>query len=208
LAETQYIVHTSFSFLYGDTHGETVSEDHALDTSAPLFKAAAAGEKAVLNGAVPGCVLRAGFNYGPDSDSIHALHRALISRGPVNAGESAHASWIHTTDLANAITLTVTQQPENAVFNIVDDEPVAPSTFVDSFADHLGVAHPARTRLPAGLAQIAQFKTPASELALLATSVKASNAKAKEQLGWKLQYPSSGAGIEQTLMVWRAAAAT
>jgi nucleoside-diphosphate-sugar epimerase len=205
MAGVRYVVHTSFAFLYGDTHGESVSEDHALDTGDPLFAAAAAGEKAVLEGAVPACVLRAGLNYGPDSDSIHALHRALISRGPVNVGSSDSACWIHQTDLANAIVLAVTHQPPKAVFNIVDDQPLSPAAFVDSFADHLGVARPGKTNLPTSLAQIMQRTIPAGHRALLATSVRASNISAKERLGWQLEYPTSETGIAQTLLAWRAA---
>ena len=202
LAEAQYVVHTSFAFLYGDTHGELAAEDAHLDSGELLFAAGVAGEQAVLEGAVPGCVLRAGFNYGADSDSLQALHHALISRGSVNVGDSSSASWIHTTDFANAIVLAVAQQPENAIFNIVDDDPISPSDFVNAFADQLGIARPSKSRLPA---QIAQYTTSPAERALLATSVKASNAHAKEKLGWELQYPASQSGLEQVLLAWRAA---
>ncbi len=204
-ADIQYVVHTSYTFLYGDTHGEAATEDHRLASSDPLFAAAIAGEEAVLDGEVTACVLRAGFNYGPDNASIHALNRALISQGSVNTGDSPHASWIHTVDLANAIVLAVTQQPENAVFNIIDDDAIAPTAFVGNFADQLGVARPGKRRIPA---QLAQFMTQPGERALLATSVKANNTSAKAQLGWELQYPTSEAGIEQTLLAWRAETTT
>ena len=95
-AGTKFIVHTSYAFLYGDTHGESVDESAAITTDNALFRAAAEAEATVLNGAVPGCVLRAGFNYGPGSDSIRALQHDLINRGALAAINSDHmASWVH-----------------------------------------------------------------------------------------------------------------
>ncbi|MBZ0303885.1 MAG: NAD-dependent epimerase/dehydratase family protein, partial [Anaerolineae bacterium] len=200
LAEVKFVVHTSFASLYGDTHGEWADEQAEIVTDSPLFAAAVQAEEAVLHGGAPGCVLRAGFNYGPDSQSTIALRHALISRGTVNVGQGA-ASWIHSSDLVQAILQAVVQQPAGEIFNIADDQPTSAAEFVDAFADRLGVRHPSKTNLPDSLRQVL---VPADERALLDASVKVSTAKAKAQLGLSLQYATIQAGIDQTLLAWRA----
>ena len=40
--------------------------------------------------------------------------------------------------------------------------------------------------------------------ALLKTSIKASNGRIKEALGWTPQYPEYGVGIDHVLLMWRA----
>jgi nucleoside-diphosphate-sugar epimerase len=200
-AEVKLIVHASFAALYGDTHGEWADESASISTDSPLFVAAAQAESAVLGGDVPGCVLRAGFNYGPGSQSIQALRQALISRGAVSVGRNP-ASWIHNADLASAIALCIAEQPAGEIFNVADDNPVSPAEFVDQFADSMGVARPGKGGLPPVLRQALVHP---NERALLDISVRAQNTKAKEKLGWTLQYASIAAGIEQTLLAWRAA---
>ncbi|MAS36947.1 MAG: hypothetical protein CL610_23285 [Anaerolineaceae bacterium] len=200
-AGVQFVVHASYAFLYGDTHGEWADESHALDTSNPLFAAAAQAEKTLLNSGVPVCVLRAGYNYGPGNQSIETLHERLINRGVVNVSEDV-ASWVQINDLADALVLALEKQPAGEVFNIADDEPVSPMHFVKQFADNLSVSHPGKLPLPFNLGELV---LPAAERALLDVSVKASAAKAKEQLGWGPQYTSMTAGIEQMLLAWRAA---
>jgi nucleoside-diphosphate-sugar epimerase len=202
-AGAKFVVHLSYAFIYGDTHGDLADESHPINTEPALFDAADQAERAVLNGSVPGCVLRAGYNYGPGGQTIVALRQALISKGSVTVG-SHPASWIHSADLANAIALVLEQQPGGEIFNIADDNPISPVDFVDQLADKLGVAHPAKMNLPVSLRQAMM---PADERALLETSVKASAAKAKANLGWTPVYPTSAAGIDQTLLAWRADAA-
>jgi nucleoside-diphosphate-sugar epimerase len=202
-AGVRLLVHLSYTFLYGDTHGQWADESYALQTEDGLFAAAAAAEKAVLGGAAPGCVLRAGFTYGPNSAAVHALRRALISRGAVTVG-SGEAGWVHNRDLAQAVGLVIDRQPAGEIFNIADEHPLSPAEFVNRFADRMGVAKPSNLKLPFGLGQYVQHP---SLRALLAVSVRASAAKAREQLGWQPQFASVDAGIDQTLLAWRAAEA-
>ena len=199
----KFIVHTSYAFLYGDTHGSAVDENASLEAGNSFFSAAASAEQMVLNGETPGCVLRAGFTYGPESASIRALQRALISGGNLHLADH-QASWIHTDDLASAIVAAAEQQPAGEIFNIVDDAPVSPGAFVDHFAASMGLNPPGRASVPQPLKQ---YVIPDAVRALLATSGVASNAKAKEKLGWSPAYASYQNGIEQTLLMWRAAEA-
>ncbi len=195
------IVHLSFAALYAGSHGEWADENAAINTESQLLAAAAQAEEALLHGAVPACVLRAGFNYGPGSQSVRALYHALISRGTVMVGHHP-VSWVHNADLASAVARTVSQQPAGEIFNVADDNPVSPAAFVDQFADNMGVSRPGKGGLPFGLAMLTGS---ADERALMDAAFKVSSAKAKEKLGWSLQFPTIKSGIEQTLLAWRAA---
>jgi nucleoside-diphosphate-sugar epimerase len=203
MAEVKFVVHTSFTFLYGNTHGAIVDESAPLESEGALFAAALAGEQAFLAGSVPTCVLRAGYIYGPHSASIQALQRTLIIRGSINVGApGSYASWIHEADLADAIALAVEKQPAGKILNIVDDQPLPTAAFVDQFADTLGVHRPGKSHIPASLAQ---WTLPPNQRALLGTSVQASADRARSVLGWEPQYPTVEAGVDYTLLAWRAA---
>lgn len=201
-AGTQYIIHTSFAFLYGDKHGADVTESSKITTDNALFKAAADAEKAVLKSGIPASVLRAGFMYGPNSGTVMALRDGLRGSGSLPLGDDHNVvNWVHTSDLAQAIVLAAEQQPANEIFNIVDDHPVSAGAFADYFAEQYGVKKPSRQRVPE---MLAQFLVNPAQRALLDVSAKADNSKAKEQLGWTLKYPNQHAGVEQTLLAWRA----
>ena len=199
-ADVKFIVHISYAFLYGDTHGHMADETHTISTDNDLFLAAARAEDAILKGSVPGSVLRAGFTYGPGNQSVQALRQALVDRGAVSVSDHP-ASWVHSDDLTSAVVLVAEQQPGGEIFNVADDNPMSPAAFVDQFADSLGVTRPRRISLPVSLRDVL---TPADERALLDISVKASSDKIKSQLGWSPQYPNCAAGFEQTLLAWRA----
>jgi nucleoside-diphosphate-sugar epimerase len=199
-AGVSFIVHTSFTFLYG--HAANADETAALVADNPLFAAAAAGEKAVLNGTVPGCVLRTGFTYGSGSASIFTLRDTLRAGRSLMLGDEHHTvSWTHESDLAQAVVLAVEQQPAGEIFNIVDDNPASTSAFVDHFAESFGVVRPGRQNLPPFLANAILNKI---FQAMLGVSASAKNDKAKAQLGWAPRYPHHKQGIEQTLLAWRA----
>ena len=196
----QFIVHTSFAFLYGDTHGAQADESGRVQSEDVLFTAAVRAERTILRGQVPACVLRAGYNYGPENETLQALQQQLVSGSAVSVGENM-ASWVHTTDLASAIVEAVERQPAGEIFNIADDQPISPVEFVDHLADSLGVSRPGKRQMPENLRQLALHP---SYRALQDTSFRVSAAKARDQLGWTPQYPTVQGGIDQTLLVWRA----
>jgi nucleoside-diphosphate-sugar epimerase len=162
--------------------------------------AAREGEQAVLHGETPACVLRAGFNYGPGSDSLLALHRALINRGMLDLGSSEHAVWVHEADLARAAVLAVEKQPAGEILNVTDGNDLSPLAFAQAFASSLGVPPPRPVNLPGF---VRRFTGGSS--ALLTTSVQATSAKAAETLDWSPQYADIASGLEQTLLARRAA---
>ena len=197
----RFLVHTSFTFLYGDAGGAWVDEDAPLDTDDDFFLAAALAEDRAL--AAPGCVLRAGCVYGPENAATAALSAALIAGRALPLGDDDRwANWVHIADLAKAVVLAVEQQPAGAVFNIADDHPAPVTAFVTALAESQGMTAPRRQWLPP-LAR--QTFVPPAQRAILDASARARADRAKTELGWAPRYTDHRAGIEQTLLAWRAA---
>lgn len=196
------LVYASFSFLYGDAHGEWVDEDSALDTDNALFKAAANAEAAILDGGVPGYVMRAGFVYGSGSAGVQDAAEAIKRSRGIPAGNGL-AGWIHETDLARALMLAAEHEDQdNAVahvFNVVDDTPITPDDFLEKLASELGLPRPG-TGNP-----LSRLFADDLQSALLNQSAKVKNERIKAQLGWQPQYASVDSGIDQMLLTWRAA---
>lgn len=201
-AGVKYLVHTSYAFVAGDTGGATVDETTKPNTGDnALLKATRRAENAALNGGVPACVLRMGFLYGPESESLTTLSDALRQGRPIVAGAGL-ANWVHTADAAEAVRRVVEAQPNGEIFNIVDGHPASAADFVAAFAAALGIEAPGN---PPTFARRLLISQTQSDLMALSTQVSA--AKAAEKLGWTAQYKGIRAGLDQTLMMWRAASA-
>lgn len=188
-AGVEYVIHTSYAFA-----------DARDDDAKAVLRATRAAERVALNGSVPACVLRFGFLYGGESDELIQLRDTLRTGRPILAGpDDTHAQWVHITDAARAVMLAVEQRPTGTLFNIVDDQPVSPSAFLNHFVDSLGFS------LASGLPQFALRRMlPKAQLAILNLNTHADNTAAKETLGWKPRFTSYKQGIEDTLLSWRA----
>lgn len=195
------VVYASFAFLYSDTGAHDVDETHALSRDNDFYKAAINAENALLKADLPAVVLRAGYLYGAHNPALDALHDAILKGHPVFDGVGV-ASFVHVDDLASAI-VSALEAPELAhkVYNIVDDAPVSFAQFANTLGDALGVGAPLRLPL------VANALMSETLLARLAQSARASNARAKAELGFMPAYPNVQAGIERMLLQWRASAA-
>lgn len=136
---------------------------------------------------VRGSVLRYGYFYGPGT--AYGRDGAILQdikrrRFPIVAAGGGVFSFIHTLDAAKATVQAVLKDAEG-VFNIVDDEPAAAADWLP-FLARLLHAKPPR-RVPGFLARIA-----AGPYGLYAMTRQrgASNAKARDELGWSPQYAS------------------
>lgn len=200
-AGVNYVVHTSYAFLYGDTGGEWVDEDapgHAPGNS-PVFRAALEAEQMVWDSGLPACILRAGYVYGPQCAALVDLRDALGRS--VNTGKAdAWSNWIYVDDLAKALLQAAIQQEAGVLFNIVDDTPATPAEFANYFAESRGLPQPS-----AGLASLLS-RPNKEQAALLKNAVKVKNDRAKTRLNWQPKYPSYREGLDQTLLSWRAEA--
>jgi 2-alkyl-3-oxoalkanoate reductase len=197
----QFLVYTSFAALYGDTHGEWLDETGEGHGN-PFFKVAKRAEQVILESGLNACILRAGFNYSADDSTTAGLMDQIRQGRAIYQGDS-HSSfnWIHGADLASATILAAEQQPASERFNIVDDHPASVVEFAGSVAAGIGIPAPANSNPPLFMLDRV---TSAGQRAMLATSAKLKNDKAKQMLGWSLKYPSHKAGLEHMLLERRA----
>jgi len=145
-------------------------------------------EDAVI--AAGGAVLRYGGFYGPgaNDDQVELVRKRMF---PLIGGGTGYFSWVHVDDAASATVLAV-EQRATGVFNIVDDEPAPVSAWLPYLAECVGAKPP--RRIPRWVARLL-----AGEMAVgMVTEGRAfSNAKAKRELGWQLQFPSWRKGFKE-----------
>jgi 2-alkyl-3-oxoalkanoate reductase len=145
---------------------------------------------------IEGLALRYGGFYGPGNalGKGGAMLEAVINgQMPVVGGGSGIWSFVHIDDAARATALAV-DRGAPGIYNIVDDEPAPVSEWLPYLAEVLG-ARPPR-RVPAWLARLMVGEAGVSMMTKIRGSL---NAKAKRELGWKLEYPTWRVGFREGL---------
>lgn len=139
-----------------------------------------------------GIVLRYGFFYGPGTSlgdggkQLDPIRRRLL---PIFGSGAGIWSFVHICDAAEATRLAV-EHGKPGIYNIVDDDPAPVSEWLPALAAALGAKPP--YHVPAWLGRLA---IGSQGMALMTESRGASNAKAKRELSWHLQYPSWRVGF-------------
>jgi nucleoside-diphosphate-sugar epimerase len=134
-----------------------------------------------------GFVLRYGWLYGPgtyydrdgsQTDDFHKRRMPIVGKG------TGTFSFVHVEDAASA-TVAAVERGEPGIYNVVDDDPAPMSEWAPVFANAVGAKKP--RRVPAWLARL----IAGSAAVGMATDQRgASNAKAKQELGWQPRYAS------------------
>lgn len=190
-AGVQHVVAQSYASWNGIREGGWVkTEDDPLDPKHLATASLHHIKDTVLSRG--GAVLRYGWLYGPGASD--GLTEPVRKRQfPLVGGGAGHTSWVHVDDVASATVLAV-EKRARGVFNIVDDEPAPVNEWLPYLAECLGAKRP--MRVPAWLvrAMMGEF------VVWMMTEGRAfSNAKAKADLGWQLQYPSWRQGFKENL---------
>jgi nucleoside-diphosphate-sugar epimerase len=154
-------------------------------------------EIAGANG-IEGFALRYGGFYGPgtsisvnpDGEQVTMIRKRRL---PVIGNGAGIWSLVHIRDAA-AATAAAAERGEPGVYNVVDDEPVAVGELLPELAKAVGAKPP--RRIPRWLGRLIAGEGNT----IMMTEVRgASNAKAKRDLGWELQYPSWRQGFREGL---------
>jgi nucleoside-diphosphate-sugar epimerase len=164
-----------------------------LDESAPLLADGPAAALAAMERMVTevdgfeGLVLRYGFFYGPGTSLGPGGQQAedvRRRRFPIVGDGGGRWSLIHVEDAA-AATVAALERGGTGVLNVVDDEPALMREWVPGLARVLGAKPP--RRVPVWLAKLAA----GGDMVTAATRARgASNARARERLGWAPRHPS------------------
>lgn len=185
------IVYISTSAVYGDCHGEWITE------AQPVNPATARGERrldaeqsmqswAELHG-VQWIILRVPGIYGPGKLPLARLQQGL----PVL--READAPWtnrIHIDDLAAICTAAMASARANSVYNVSDGSPGNMTDYFFRVADAAGLPRPPEV----DRAGAEQVLSPGM-LSFLRDSRRMDNRKLLEELDIKLQYPDLASGL-------------
>ncbi|HEX6194794.1 MAG TPA: NAD(P)-dependent oxidoreductase [Jiangellaceae bacterium] len=141
-----------------------------------------------------GAALRYGGFYGGPGGGIEGQIELVRKRRlPIIGGGTGYFSWVHLDDAAGA-TVLVVEQRANGVFNIVDDEPAPVSEWLPHLAACVGAKRP--LRVPKWLVRLLAGEMG---VAIMTEGRPFSNAKAKQELGWELRWPSWRQGFKEEL---------
>ncbi|HBW18939.1 MAG: hypothetical protein ACLPN6_22095 [Streptosporangiaceae bacterium] len=120
----------------------------------------------------------------PGSASDQLLKPVRKRLFPIIGNGGGFMSFVHLDDAATATVLAL-EHDGHGIYNIVDDEPAPLRQWLPVLAEALGAGPP--RRIPAWLARL----VAGEDGVRMGTQTRgASNARAKSELGWALQYPS------------------
>jgi nucleoside-diphosphate-sugar epimerase len=178
---------------YARTGGPVKTEDDPLDQDPPealrrTLEAIQYLEKVVLHTeGVEGTLLRYGGFYGPGTSlgegsiQLEAIRRR---RFPIVGGGTGVTSFIHIEDAATA-TVAAIERGKTGLYSVVDDDPATVAEWLPALADAIGAKPP--RRVPASVARLIVGE---HAVVMMTEARGASNAKAKQDLGWQPAYPS------------------
>ena len=200
-AGARRFVAESIVLVYGGTTGQrraTESDEvirrSPVEQMQPALDAIHSLEKQVLGanaaGHIEGIVLRYGLFYGPGVASTEYMKRLLRFGVPMlPAGGNSVVSWIHMEDAASLTIAALERGPAGAIYNVVDDEPVALRDLAAAMSAATGGRKP--RSIPLWLVRLVAPIMVASA----STSLAVSNEKAKRELGWEPAYPTYREGV-------------
>jgi nucleoside-diphosphate-sugar epimerase len=203
------IIAESMVFIYGfgDLGDTALTEDMPAAQEMParwlrppvdaLLSEEAQILNAVQSGSIEGAVLRFGGFYGPSAGidiMMGLLRRRMfpLPKRPCSRG----VPWIHIHDAASAVVAAVSRELSGQTYNIADDEPVPAAKLIEYLAEAISAPKP--LSVPNWVLRIA---APFVASAWFNTTLKVSNEKAKQELGWMPQFPTYRDGIAQALQI-------
>ena len=137
-----------------------------------------------------GIALRYGGFYGDANDGWAELVRRR--QFPIIGDGGGIMSFIHLDDAAAATVLALDHEGP-VIYNVVDDEPAPVREWLPVLAEALGAKPP--RHFPRWLTRLLAGETAV----VMGTEARgASNAKAKQELGWTLRYPTWRKGFPAT----------
>ena len=200
-AEVKRFIAQSFcGWTFSREGGAVKTETDALDPDPPQELARTLDamrylEQIVTKSIHPeGIVLRYGSFYGPDTGMFS---RAMIDelrhrRVPLIGTGAGWWSFLHVDDAASAAVAAIEHGKPGQIYNIVDDEPAQVSAWLPALAGILGAKPP--YHIPAWVGRL----LAGEHMVSMMTQVRAaSNAKAKQELGWRPAYPSWRQGFAE-----------
>jgi nucleoside-diphosphate-sugar epimerase len=175
----------------GDARGALLTEQTQLPVRTPYGRSKQQGERLVMGSGLPAVVVRPSHVYGPGGWYANELVARLRAPGRLAVIGRGRNMWdvVHVEDVANALVLAGERGPA-AIYHVVDDQPITYFDFMALTARELGVGAP--RRVPATLARLLAGR---NAVAAVVRSARSSNAKIKQELGWRPRFATAREGV-------------
>jgi nucleoside-diphosphate-sugar epimerase len=198
-------IQQSVLFVYGDRRGELMDEASPIaDRLAPILESARDMEEIVHGASRNGLatvILRFGSFYSHDSAHTRILFEMTRRNRSVLIGRGTnYTNPIHVDDAAEAVALALEKRETLAgdVVNVCDDEPATARAVSEFIAEELKARGPRNLPL-----FVARLVLGPHLVGAVTASVRCSNRKAKERLGFRPTYPTYREGYRAELQKWR-----
>jgi nucleoside-diphosphate-sugar epimerase len=147
---------------------------------------------------IEGVVLRYGFFYGPGAGTEGLIEMLRGRRMIVPRNGGGVVSWVYIEDAAAATVAALERGRAGEAYNIADDEPVSWRRFLDAIAEEFGT--PRALSVPGWVLRAMPYAR-----AMMTSSFRLSNAKAKRELAWTPIAPTYRQGVARTAQALSAA---
>ncbi len=189
-APPEKFVYTSSTSVYGQTDGSWVDETSEVAPESPTGRILVQTEELLLEAAIrtrfPAIVLRVAGIYGPGR--AYWLEQVRTGAAHIEGAGQRLLNMIHCEDVAGAILSALAQGRPGRIYNAVDDEPVTQMAMVQWLSSRLGCPLPEATTGQPGRARRRGV-----------TNKQVSNRRLREELGYRLKFPSFREGYEVIL---------
>lgn len=183
-------VHLSSTSVYGQTDGSEVDERSPAEpvngTSQVLVRAEQYLLEAAKTKGWPVLILRSAGIYGPERG--HLFQQFLAGEAHLTGEGDRWLNMVHRDDLAGAVLAALRSSLTGEIVNVADDQPVTELEFFQWLAGKLGRPLPPRIE-------------PSQKVRKRgATNKRVSNQRLKQELGYRLLYPTYREGYEAELV--------
>ena len=186
----EWVAYLSTTGVYGDRGGEWVDENATLqpNTDRGQRRVDAEAEWQSIAG-LPLEIFRLAGIYGPGRNAFESLKSGRAQR-VIKQGQIF--SRIHVEDIAGVLLASIDKPNPGRIYNLADDEPCPPQDVIAYAAELLGLAIP--PEIPFEDAKLSDMAK-----SFYADSKRVSNARIKNELGYKLKYPNYRIGLKALL---------
>ncbi len=189
--EASMLVHASFAFVLGQPE-----KDPLRSIAETILEC----EHLALSGAIPACVVRLGYLYGPASSDLLAYRKALRLGRPYWAGpREARQYHLHQHDAVGA--LLAAAKPRNAgrILYATDGKPVSFMRLMDDFARKIGRRYLLHVPVIAKPLIKVVVREEHMQQAALAMPARAPSPSVP---GWKPVFSDYRKGLDQIIEAW------
>ncbi len=191
LPEGARLVYVSTSGVYGDCGGALVDETRTVAPHNARARRRVDAERVLRAWARRArahlAILRVPGIYARERLPLQRLEQGTPA---LLASDDVYTNHIHADDLAHIVALALFRSLPGRIYHAVDDSELKMADYFDTVADAFEMARPPRV----ARAQLAQAVSPML-LSFMSESRRLANARIKQELGVRLQYPLVGPAV-------------